>query len=66
MVELMNRRKGGMSVKVYSLKFTNLSKYAPTIVANPRARIKNIVIVVFNLVEKECRSTILLLDTDIS
>ena len=30
----------GMSVKDYSLKFTQLSKYAPTCVANSRSRIK--------------------------
>ena len=42
MVEFMNLRQGGMSVQDYSLKFTQLSNYAPTMVANPRARIKNV------------------------
>ena len=38
MVEFMNLHQGGMSVKECSLKFTQLSKYAPAMVANPRSR----------------------------
>ena len=38
MVEFMNIRQGGMSVEKYSPKFTKLSKYAPAMVANLRAR----------------------------
>ncbi|WMV42302.1 hypothetical protein MTR67_035687 [Solanum verrucosum] len=33
-LEFINLRKGNMSVKVYSLKFTQLDKYAPTMVAD--------------------------------
>ena len=40
LVAFMNLRQGGMSVNEYSLKFTQLSKYAP--------------IGVFILVQKEC------------
>ena len=35
-VEFINLRKGGMSVIEYSLKFTKLSKYSPSFVADPR------------------------------
>ncbi|WMV19633.1 hypothetical protein MTR67_013018 [Solanum verrucosum] len=34
--EFINLRQGGMSVKEYSLKFTQLSKYAPAMVADSR------------------------------
>ena len=36
LVEFMNLRQGGMSVKEYSLKFTQDSKYGPIIVSNSR------------------------------
>ena len=42
-VEFMNLRQGGMSVQEYSLKFTQLSKYAPSMVANPRTRMNKFV-----------------------
>lgn len=51
MVEFMNLRQGGMSVQEYSLKFTQLSKYTPTMVANPRARMNRFVMGVSRLVE---------------
>ena len=34
--EYINLRQGCMSVLDYSLKFTNMSKYAPYLVSNPR------------------------------
>ena len=55
-----------MSVQEYSLKFTQLSKYAPTMVVDPRARMNKFVMEVSSLVEKECRMTMLLNDMDIS
>ena len=54
-----------MSVKEYSLKLTHLSKYAPTFVTDPKARIHKFVIGVFSLMEKECCTTMLLNDMDI-
>ena len=39
MVEFMNLCQGGMSVQEYSLKFIQLSKYDPTMITNPMARI---------------------------
>src|SRR5688572_25738264 len=38
MREFMNLRQGNMLVREYALKFTKLSKYASTIIANPRPR----------------------------
>ena len=35
-VEFINLRQGGMGVLVYSLKFTQLSKYAPSLVSDPK------------------------------
>ena len=36
MVEFINLRQGGMSLLEYSLKFTKLSKYAPSLVSDLR------------------------------
>ena len=55
-----------MSVQEYSLKFTQLSKYDPIVVANPRARLNKFVMGVSTLVEKKCHTTIRLNDIDIS
>ena len=66
MVEFMNLRQGGMSVQEYSPKLTHLSKYAASMVDNPRARMNKFVMGVSSLVEKECRTTMLLNYMDIS
>ena len=66
MVEFMNLCQGEMSVQEYFLKFTQLSKYAPTMVASPKASMNNFVMGVYSLVEKECRAAMFLNDIDIS
>ena len=66
MVEFMNLRQGGNCVQEYSLKFTQLSKYAPTIVENPRVRMNNFFMGVSIFVEKECHMAMLISDMDIS
>ena len=66
MVEFMSLRQGGMSVQEYFLKFTQLSKYAPTMVADPRSRMNKFEMGVSSLVENECRTEVLLNDMDIS
>lgn len=49
--EFMNLRQGSMSVREYSLKFTQLSNYA-LVVAEPRARISRFIYGVSDLVKK--------------
>ena len=65
MVEFMKLRLGGMSLQEYSLKFTQLSMYAPSIVANPRDRMNKFVMGVSSLVKKKCRTAMILNDMDI-
>ncbi|KAK4733632.1 hypothetical protein R3W88_007893 [Solanum pinnatisectum] len=55
-----------MSVKEYSLKFTQLSKYASILVANSRARMNKFVMGVSDLAEEEYRTAMLHHDMDIS
>lgn len=66
MVYFMNLRQGGMNVKEYPLKFTQFSKYAPTMEANPRASINKFMMGVSSLVEKECLTAMLLSDMGIT
>ena len=55
-----------MHVNEYALKFTQLSKYTPTMVADSRAKMSRFMSGVSDLVEKECHTTMLLHDMDIS
>ena len=66
MVEFRNLRQGGMSMQMYSLKFTHLPNYARSMVAYARDRMKFFLMGVSRLVEKECRTTMLLNDMYIS
>ncbi|XP_049394715.1 uncharacterized protein LOC125859005 [Solanum stenotomum] len=65
-LEFINLCQGNMNVKEYALKFTHLSRYAPTIVADPRARMSKFISGVSEMVVKECRTTMLINDMDIS
>ncbi|XP_055814547.1 uncharacterized protein LOC129884242 [Solanum dulcamara] len=58
--EFINLRKGTMSVREYTLRFTKFLKYAPFIVADHRARMSKFILGVSDLVLKECRTTILI------
>ncbi|WMV25033.1 hypothetical protein MTR67_018418 [Solanum verrucosum] len=42
-LEFINLRQGSMSVREYALKFTQLSKYAPTMIVDSRARMSKFV-----------------------
>ena len=55
MQEFINLHQVGMCVKEYSLKFTQLSKYAPTMVADSRAKINKFVMEISDLVVNEYR-----------
>uniref|UniRef100_M1DJF8 Gag-pol polyprotein n=1 Tax=Solanum tuberosum TaxID=4113 RepID=M1DJF8_SOLTU len=55
-----------MSVKEYDLKFTKLSRYSPTMVADSRANMSKFVSGVFEIMVKECRTAMLVNDMDFS
>ena len=59
MEEFINLKQGNMSVEEYSLKFSTLSRYAPSLVSNPRDKMSHFVMGVVDLVMEECRTTIL-------
>ena len=54
MQEFINLLQGGMSVKEYSLKFSQLSKHAPTMMEDSRAKINNFFLGISYLVVNEC------------
>ncbi|XP_049368383.1 uncharacterized protein LOC125833277 [Solanum verrucosum] len=64
--DFTNLREESMSVKEYALKFTQLCKYAPTMVADSRSKMNKFVTGIFDMVAKECRTAILICDMDIS
>ena len=53
-------------MKEYSLDFTQLSKHAPTMVVDFKAKINTFVIWISDLVVNECRSSMLILSMEIS
>lgn len=64
--ELVNMRYGNMSVKEYSLKSTQLAKYALAIVANYSAHMSKFMFGTFKDVGIECRNAMLFKEMDIS
>ncbi|KAH0746323.1 hypothetical protein KY285_007980 [Solanum tuberosum] len=66
LVEFMNLKQGSMSVREYALKFNQLSRYAPHLVADSRSRMNKFVMGVSDLVSEECRSAMLISDMDLS
>ena len=57
MEKFINLGQGGMSVLDYSLKFTKLSKYAPSLVSNPRDEMSHFLTEVSKDLVEECCST---------
>lgn len=55
-----------MSEEEYSLKFTILSRYDPSMESNPRDHMSRFVTGVFDLVKKECSMGILQNDMNLS
>lgn len=64
--EFINLKQGNMSVKEYWLKFTQLARYAPTMVEDNRSRMSKFVSGVADSVVKECRIVMLIKEMDLS
>ena len=56
--EFINLCQGGMCALDYSLKFTKLSKYVPSLVSDLRDKMSRFVIGVSDYFKEECRSSI--------
>ena len=57
--EFINLKQGNMSVEEYSLKFSKMSNYAPSLVSNPRDEMSHVMMGVADLVREECRTAML-------
>ncbi|WMV45890.1 hypothetical protein MTR67_039275 [Solanum verrucosum] len=55
-LDFINLRQGNMSVKEYALRFTQLSKYAPSILADRRTKMSKFVCMPKNLRKKSSRN----------
>ncbi|MCQ8086693.1 retrotransposon gag domain-containing protein, partial [Salmonella enterica] len=64
--EFINLRQGNMSVEEYALKFSMLSRYAPSLVSNSREEMSRFVTGESDLVKEECRTAMLHGDMNIS
>ena len=62
----MNLRQGNMIVQEYGLKFNQLCRYAPHMVADSMALMNKFLYVVLDLVKTECRNAMSLEDMNIS
>ncbi|KAF3641956.1 putative Cysteine/Histidine-rich C1 domain family protein [Capsicum annuum] len=58
-LEFINLRQGNMIVREYSLRFTQLARYAPHVIADNRAKMSNFVSGLNDSVVSECRSVML-------
>lgn len=61
MLEFINLRQGYTSVKEYSFRFIQLSKYAPFIDSDSRAKMSKFVWGLSGLVLKECHMSMLVI-----
>ena len=64
--EFMNLRQGNMTVQYYGIKFNQLSRDSPHMVADSRAQMNKFLYGVSSLVKKEYRNAMLLGDMNIS
>jgi len=64
--EFLTLKKDSLSVHEYGLKFTQLSRYAPEMVADMRSRMSLFVAGLSRLSSKEGKTTMLIGDMDIS
>lgn len=58
--------EGHMCMREFSIKFIKLSKYAQFMVADPRVRIRKFISGLSELKSKECKTTILVKEIEIS
>lgn len=65
-LEFINLRQGNMFVQEYSLKFSQLARYAPYVVADSRAKMSKFVLEVSRGVVKECRTIMPIKEMNIS
>lgn len=65
-LEFINLKQGNMMVQEYSLKFTQLDRYSPHMVADGISKMSKFVSGMSNSVVKECRTAILIKKMDIS
>lgn len=66
MLEFIDLKKGNISVKENSLKFTQLDNYAPTIVVNFRAQMSKFIYGVFKDAVMVCRMDMMVKKMNIS
>ena len=59
MEKFISIKKGIMSVEEYSLKFSTLSRYAPSLVSYPRDEMSCFLMGVVHIVVEECRTVML-------
>ena len=64
--EFSNLNQGNMSIDEYSLKFTRLSRYAPSLMSNPRDEISRFVTGVTDHVKEVCHTDMLHGDMNLS
>ena len=57
--EFININQGKMSIEEFHLEFSTFSRYAPSLVSNPRDEMSHFVMGVADLVVEECRTAML-------
>ena len=57
--KFINLKQYNITIEEYSLKFSTLSRYAPSLMSNPRDEMSRFVTGVTDLVREECRTTML-------
>ena len=66
MREFMNLKQGSMTVREYSLKFTKLSRYVCTLVANPRAKMSQFMSGLNDTLVNACCAAMMIKEMDIA
>jgi len=66
MREFLNLKQDGMSVREYALRFSKLSKYAPTMMNDSRTTMGQFVSGLDDLVVQECQTALLIKEMDLA